>query len=114
MATIKFPLSELDVAESIREFLDANIEEIYPALTFPEQDQNERVQIDDVSVNSVEIHDDGTLEIEYEYSWSFYAGCKDINASGIEQEAVKARLVGGVIEFDVLERPEPRSTSDEL
>ncbi len=114
MATIRFPLREIDVEHSILELLNTNINELYPALSFSEKDRNDSVQIDDVSVKKVRIQDDGTLEIEYGYSWSFYAGCRDIDDSGYEHDTVDARLVGGVIEFDAQECPEPRSPQNEL
>lgn len=114
MATIRFPLREIDVADTILEFLNTNIDELYPALSFSEQDRNERVQIDDVSVTEVRIHDNGTLEIDYGYSWSFYAGCKDIDESGFEHDTVDARFVGGVIEFEARKCQEPRSPLNEF
>lgn len=114
MTKIRFSLREIDIGESICEFLNANIDEIHPALTFSEQDRNERVQIHEVSVNRVTIHDDGKLEIEYEYDWSYFAGCKDMNDGGVGQDVLEARLVGGVLEINVPERQEPRSTADEF
>ena len=114
MATIRFPLHEIDVAGTILKFLNSNIDELCPALSFPGRDRNDMVQIGDVSATKVRIQEDGTLEIDYEYSWSFYAGCKDISDSGLAHETVEAQLVGGVIEFYELECPEPRSPSDEF
>ena len=114
MATLRFPLQELDISESLKEFLNENIDEIKSALTFSEQDRNDRVEIGEVSVNSVRILETGTIEIDYEYGWSFFAGCKDIDKSGVEYETVHARLDGGVLVFDVIEHPEPRTTVDEF
>ena len=114
MAKLSFSLQELGVSDVIKEFLNQNIEEICPALSFSELDRNDRVEIGDVSVNEVRIVDDGSVEIEYEYEWSFFAGCKDIDKSGVDGETVRARLEGGVLAFDVIERPEPRTTVDEF
>lgn len=75
MATIRFPLQEIDISEAIQEFLNENIDELTPALTFSEQDHNDRVEISEVSAcSSVRILDNGTIEIDYEYEWSFFAG----------------------------------------
>ena len=114
MATIRFPLQEIDISEAIQEFLNENIDELTPALTFSEQDRNDRVEISEVSVSSVRILDNGTIEIDYEYEWSFFAGCKDIDKEGIKSETVLARLEGSFIVFDVIERPELRTTVDEF
>lgn len=114
MAKIKFLLQELDFADQLLEFLNANIDEISPALVFDQSDQNERVQIDDVSITKIHIHEDGQVEVEYEYSWSFYAGCKDINDSGLENDSIVGRIVGGVIEFDVTDYPDRQTPAEEL
>ena len=114
LTTLKFPLHGTSISEALLEFLNANIEELIPAFTFSEQDRNDRVEVGQVSVNSVRILENGTIEIDYEYEWSFFAGCKDIDKSGIEYEIVQARLEGGVLVFDINEPPEPRTTLDEF
>ena len=114
MNTLKFSLHETGISESLMEFLNENIDELIPALSFSEQDQNDRVQISEVSINSVRILENGTIEIVYEYEWSFFAGCKDIDKSGLHHETVQARLVGGVLVFDINQPPEPRSTLNEF
>jgi len=115
MNPIRFPLNGVDeFNQALLDYLNENIDQLYPALNFGEQDANDRVEIDEVTVNKVNINDDGTVEVEYEYSWSFYAGCKDINDGGLETDSITGRIVAGAIEFDTVEPPEPRSTYDEL
>ena len=114
LTTLKFPLHETSISEALLEFLNENIDELMPALTFSEQDGNDRVEIGEVSINSVRILENGTIDIDYEYEWSFFAGCKDIDKSGLEYETVQARLEGGVLVFDIYEQPDPRTTIDEF
>jgi hypothetical protein len=114
VATIKFPLQEIDISEAIQAFLNENIDELTSALTFSEQDSNDRVEISEVTVSSVRILDNATIEIDYEYEWSFFAGCKDIDKRDTKSETVLARLEGSFIVFDVIERPELRTTVDEF
>ena len=112
--TLKFPLHETNISESLMEFLNEKIDDLMPALSFSELDRNDRVVISGVSINSVHILENGTIEIYYEYEWSFFAGCRDIDKSGLKCESVQARIVGGVIVFDINQPPEARSPLDEL
>lgn len=114
MKTLEFPLQDLNISESIQEFLNENIDRLHSALIFSERDSNDRVEVGEVSVTSVCIMEDGAINIEYEYEWSFFAGCKDINKSGVRHEQIQARIVRGFIVFDTIEYPESRTTADEL
>lgn len=114
VTTIRFGLQEVSVSETIRNFLSENIEELYPALSFSHQDQNDRVEVENISVKEVRVLESGVIEIDYEYEWSFYSGCKDISDAGVETETLLAHLVGGVIEVTVPKIPELRTTLDEF
>ena len=111
---IRFGLQEVGASEAIKDFLNENIDELYPALSFSQQDQNDRVEVDNVSVKEVRVLDSGAVEIDYEYEWSFFSGCKEISDAGIETETLYTFLVGGVIEVLIPTRPEPRTTLDEF
>lgn len=114
MKPFRLTLAEVGTADAIRDFLNQNIEDLSPVLSYSQQDRNDRVEIGDVAVREVRILDSGILEIDYEYQWSYFSGCKDISGGGIETETLSTRLVGGVIEIHQPERPEPRSTVDEF
>jgi hypothetical protein len=96
------------------DYLNENIEEFLPVFSYLQRDKNDQVEIGEVSVNDVRILESGIVAIDYEYEWSFFAGCKDIKAGGIESETIEAQLVGGMVRLTVPEHPEPRTTLDEL
>lgn len=114
MTSIRFPLDELGLEEALEQFLSENIDEVMPAFNFSQADQNDKVEIGDVSIEKVRILKTGIVEVDYQYEWSFHAGCKDINDAGLETETIQGRLVDGHIEFDVFEPPEPRTTFEEF
>lgn len=109
-----FELQDAGVSESIKRFINANIDEFRDAFSFSQRDQNDRVEVGKISVKDIRVLANGTVEIEYEYEWSFYSGCKDISDAGIDSEMIEARLVGGVVELAVPEQHEPRTTLDEF
>ena len=111
---IKIQLNETNIGETLRDYFNENIEEIQPALSFSQCDQNDRVDVGEISVTSVIVLKDGVVEVEYEYDWSYYSGCKDISDAGIERETIRGRIVDGRLEFDVWLPPDPRSTEDEF
>lgn len=114
METVKFSLKEIQLSEAIQEFLNDNIEKLMPALTFSEQDRNDRVEISEISVNNVQFAEGDVVLIDYEYEWSFFSGCKDIDKIGSRHESTRARLEEGHLVFDVIARPEPRTTNEEF
>lgn len=114
MSKITINLNETSVGENLAEYLNENIEDIQQALSFSQCDQNDRVELGEVSVRSVNFLKDGLVEVEYEYEWSYFTGCKDINDAGIGVETIHGRLVDGKLEFDVWIPPDPRSTDEEF
>ncbi len=114
MTSFRFTLAETGAADAIREFLNANIEELRPALSYSQRDQNDRVEIGVVSVKEVRILNCGVVEFDYEYFWSYFSGCKDISDQGIDTQTLVTRLLGDVIEIPIPECSEPRTTNDEF
>lgn len=114
MTIIQLELQNVRDSAAISDYLNENIDQLYPALLFSEQEKNDRVEIDNVYIKEVRILDNGDIEIDYEYEWSFYSGCKDIRDAGLVTETLYTRLVNGVIELTVIERFEPRTTVDEF
>lgn len=114
MATIRFTLQETSTPEAIKDFINANIEEFSSAITFSQQDQNDKIEIGKVTAKEVRILESGIVEIDFKYEWSFFSGCKDINDAGLETEMVQAHLIGGAIELLASEPHEPRTTLNEF
>lgn len=114
METIRFLLQDTNAPEAIRDFINANIENFSSAITFSQQEQNERVEVGEVTAKEVRILDTGIVEIDFRYEWSYFSGCKDISDAGIETETVQAILVGGAIELVATDRHEPRTTLNEF
>ena len=114
MSKMSFPILEIGVAEVLKELISDNIEEITAAISFSQQDMNDRVEIGDVTVDEVRIQKDGAVEIDFRYEWSYFSGCKNIKKQGLEVETVHARIVETSLVFDIAERPEPRTTVDEF
>ena len=114
MATIRFSLDEVGLAEALEQFLSDNIDEVMPALNFSQTDQNDKVEIGDVTIEKVRVLTTGVVEVDYQYEWSFYAGCKDISDAGLETETIQGKFVDGHIEFDVYQPPDPRTTFEEF
>ena len=114
MTTIRFPLDEMGLAEVLEQFLSDNIDKVMPALSFSQTDQNDKVEIGDVTIERVRVLKTGIIEVDYQYEWSFYAGCKDISDAGLKTETIQGKLVDGHVEFDVYQPPEPRTTFEEF
>jgi hypothetical protein len=114
MPTVRISIEETGALEALKQYLNENIEVITSALSFEKVERNERATVDEISVLDVRIVESGAVELDYEYEWSFFSGCKDISDEGVVQATVKGQLVGGCLEFEEVARPEPRSTLDEF
>lgn len=114
MKAIRFSFEEMNLSEVIVDYLNSNIEVIQPALSFSQCDQNDKVEVGDISIKEVRFLRDGIVEVEYEYEWSFYSGCKDINDAGTETETIQGKLNDGHIDFTVFQSPESRTTDEEF
>jgi hypothetical protein len=114
MSIVRIALEDTGVFDTLVEYLNENIDEITPALTFGKAERNERATVDEVSIQHVRFTADETVELDYEYEWSFFSGCKDISDGGLVNGTVKGRLVGGFLEFAQVERAERRTTLDEF
>ena len=114
MKQVEIQLNETSVCETLVDYFNSNIEEIQPAFSFSQCDQNDRVELGEITVNAVRFVRGSLVEIEYEYEWSFYSGCKDISDEGITTESIRGRVIDGKLEFDIYIPPDPRSTVDEF
>jgi hypothetical protein len=114
MGTVRIALEAAGLLDTLVEYLNDNIDVITPALAFDKAERHERATVDETSIQQVRINGDGAVELDYEYEWSFFSGCKDISDGGLVQSTIKGRLVGGFLEFNEVERAERRSTFDEF
>jgi len=113
MAKIKISIEHTGVVDALMDYLAENIEILTPAMFFGKAEGNDRATVDSVSLLDARLLDGGVVEIDYEYAWSFFSGCKDISDAGIAQGTIKGRIMGGHLEFTEVDRPEPRSTYEE-
>ena len=111
--TVRIPLQLTGSPQAITDYFNENIDTIWPALDFKEVDRNDRITVENVNVDSVRIANDGKVELDYSYEWSFFSGCKDITDCGQVERSIVGRIVGGTLEFPEVLKTEPRSTLDE-
>ena len=114
MTTVKIELEEAGLVEALLEYLNNNTDAIASALKFDAADRSQRAVVDEIEIKAIHLGPGNEIEIDYEYEWSAYHGCKDINDGGTEQNTIKGVYANGCFEFPLIERDEPRSTLDEF
>lgn len=107
-------------AELIQEFLSGDpmsehtlLDPVVAAYNLP--DHGDRAILEFVTINGVtlRINEAGYLEavIEYEYGWSAYYGCKDMDTGDIESDVLVALINDNKLVFEV---PDVRDTCEEF
>lgn len=72
-----------------------------------------RATVDDITVEDVEIEGD-VVTVHYQYTWSSYSGCKDMQSGDTKWEAVSGCREGNVIRFGRYIEPERQAPNEEL
>ncbi len=75
---------------------------------------DDRATVHEVTITDVEI-DEESIVIHYEYEFSAYYGCRDMNYEGVsDEEVIVGARQGNTIEFQKFTPPERRSTYEEF
>jgi hypothetical protein len=75
---------------------------------------DDRATVDDVSVEDVELHEDGSVTVHYTVQYSAYHGCRDMNYADDDLRAVTGVRDGGDWVFTVYVSPERLAPNEEL
>lgn len=100
--------------ESLKDWIANNVEEFWPAMDLDASRYDDRASLDDVNITGIVITNT-TVEIQYEYEYSAYYGCRDMNYTEIAPEdTIVGERLGNVLTFDKSIPYERPSTHDEL
>lgn len=103
-------IEALDDPDDMRERFYAAIDELACAMDLSVDD--ERGELGDISISHVCVEGD-RVHISYQYDWSAYYGCSDMNVYEEEEGCISGRLVDGFWVFERHVPPAKRSTFEE-
>lgn len=110
---IKIPDYIEDDAE-LADWLTNNPDMLAGAMDLEADQFDSRATVDDVRIERVEI-DGESIAISYEYEYSVFAGCRDMNYSDtVDGLEIVGERQGRVITFPRFKPTEKRSTLDEF
>lgn len=106
---------EIDLINYFSDFISDEMGELGGELlpAFNLETRDERATVHEVSIEDVEVTDDG-VAIHYSYSYSAYYDCKDMDYADDENGTARGKKVGDKWVFARHVNPEPRSTLDEF
>lgn len=114
MEVASLDLESIGVSDFILNSLNEDYECIYDAMDFSEMGSDDRAELHEVRFTSVNFGSDDSICIEYEYDWSLYHGCKDLNAAGTGEGHIAGTYKNGAFQFPVLPHSRDRSTYEEF
>ncbi len=110
---IKFGIPECIKEDEFESYFRDNIDEFSEALDHSAYEHDDRSQVDDISVSSIDLSPD-SVTIYYDVEISAYHGCRDANYADTDERDIIGRREGLVFFFDKFVYPERRSTADEF
>ena len=107
--------SYIDGNDKLAEWIQDNSELFWSAMDLDVSQHDDRATIDDVTITEVKI-DEKTVVIHYEYEYSAYYGCRDMNYSDTAEENVifGQRQGSNKLLFEKFTPIERRSTNEEF
>lgn len=104
---------DIDDLEDLRDYLNSeeSLEQLYPALDL--QTGIDRAVVDDVSISDLE-RDSNILCISYDFSYSAYYGCKDMNVADCDSRSIEAEIDDKTIILDRFVPPEKLAPNEEF
>lgn len=106
--------SHIEDDEELAEWVRDNPDLFSGAMDLDVSQFNDRATVQDVTITEVEI-DEESVAINYEYNFSAYYGCRDMNHDGTSDEDVIVGVKNGAtLEFEKFIPPERRSTNEEF
>jgi hypothetical protein len=95
-------------------WLKQNKKKYFDAMNLDASQFDMRATVDAVTILGIEV-DDQEVAINYEFDYSVYNGCKDMDYAGTaEERVVVGRRIGNSISFKRFFPVERRTTLDEL
>jgi hypothetical protein len=99
--------------EELKDYLMANVEDLYPAMDLEVNDFDDRAQVDDVTITQIDLTSD-SINIEYDVEYSAYHGCRDANYADADQREIAGERIGNKFIFDTFSPPPKRTTYEEF
>jgi hypothetical protein len=112
--TAKLSLDEFGVPEQILERLNEDYGCIAAAMDFSAMESDSRASLDNVQFTNVTLGSGDSITIEYEYDWSLYRGCSDMNEADTVEAHISGTYKDGSFEFPIIPSTTDRSTYDEF
>lgn len=110
---IRFEIPEWVEKDKFESYFRENIDDIWEALDHSAYEHDDRSQVDEISVVSIDMCIN-SITIYYDVEISAYHGCRDANYANTDERYITARREGRVFFFDKFVYPERRSTYDEF
>lgn len=106
--------SYIEDEEELAEWVRDNPDLFSGAMDLDASQIDDRATVHDVTITDVEV-DKESVAIHYEYDFSAYYGCRDMNYAGTSDEDVIVGVRNGsTLEFEKFIPPERRSTDEEF
>ncbi|MEJ8675537.1 hypothetical protein [Chromobacterium amazonense] len=100
--------------DALVDWIKSNPDEFCRAMDLDASCYDERATLDQTTITDVEIDQD-TVSIWYEFSYSAYYGCRDMNLAGTSDgDTIIGTRKGCALTFETFIAPEPRSTFEEF
>lgn len=110
---IRFEIPDDVDEDDFESYFQNNIDEISQALDQSAYEHDERSQVDEIEISSIDLSD-GAVTIYYDVHISAYHGCRDANYADTDERDITGRRDGRVFFFDKWVYPERRSTFEEF
>ena len=104
-------IEALEDEDEMIDLLSSSVDELTP--TFDLRVGDERAQLGEISITDVQFQGD-MVHVTYEFDWSSYYGCDDMNGYGEEDGVVTGVLEAGYWVFQRFVPPPERSTFEEF
>ena len=106
--------SHIESDEELSGWVQENSKLFWGAMDLDASQFDDRANVDGVTITEVEV-DETTVAIHYEYHYSAYYGCRDMDYSDtVEESVIVGTRQGRTISFEKFKPIERRSTVDEF
>lgn len=106
--------SHIEDDDELADWVRGNSEAFWPAMDLDASQHDDRANVDEVNITEVEI-DERTVAIHYDYEYSAYYGCRDVNYSDTtDEEVIVGQRQGNTLLFEKFKPRERRSSDEEF
>ena len=99
--------------EELKDYIRANIEDLYPAMDLEVTDFDDRSVLDDVTIIEINLGSE-SICVEFEVEYSAYHGCKDQNYSDSDLREIEGDRIGNILIFEKFTPRPEHTTYDEF